>query len=549
MKRRFLATLLAGSMIISSLTGCQKTADQTKGDTTSAASKAVKGEDISSPEQAAQEAEYKDELHIGYKIEPATLDTMLISDAPARVVSYGSIYEALVTMDEEFKVREELCESYEVSADAKEYTWKLRKGVKFHNGEEMKADDVVASMNRWVEHYGNAKAMVGDSQFEKVDDYTVKITLDEPAAFLNELIATQTQGSVIMPKSVLDDPDPETGAVKSYVGTGPYKFGEWKEGSYIRLDRFNDYQPYGTEGETSGWYGYKSQLTKTVYFDIVTDVSTRTTGIQTGEFDVVTEMSSDDYQMFQSTEGLQTWKELNGEWVIVYNKASGLTQDVNIRQAVNAIADPTEILTAAHGSSEFFRVEVSFMPEETANWFTDAGKENAHRVDADLAKEYLAKANYNGEPFRILCASNDINLTNAAVALKAELESIGMTVEMVTPDWTSYSTYRSDPSKYDVFFAALMPVAVPSLQLFLSPTWAGFTNDQKIFDMVAQMNQTSSLEDGQKIWDELQTYCWNESLPATKLGSVFLYNVYNEKVDNFVFFCSGPIIGNMAVRK
>ena len=167
----------------------------------------------------------------------------------------------------------------------------------------------------------------------------------------------------------------------------------------------------------------------------------------------------------------------------------------------------------------------------------------------DLAKEYLAKANYNGEPFRILCASNDINLTNAAVALKAELESIGMTVEMVTPDWTSYSTYRSDPSKYDVFFAALMPVAVPSLQLFLSPTWAGFTNDQKIFDMVAQMNQTSSLEDGQKIWDELQTYCWNESLPATKLGSVFLYNVYNEKVDNFVFFCSGPIIGNMAVRK
>ena len=49
----------------------------------------------------------------------------------------------LVTMDEEFKVREELCESYEVSADAKEYTWKLRKGVKFHNGEEMKADDVV----------------------------------------------------------------------------------------------------------------------------------------------------------------------------------------------------------------------------------------------------------------------------------------------------------------------------------------------------------------------------------------------------------------------
>ena len=523
MKKRTIAMVLAGAMAFSVLGGTVTC--------------------------GAEEPEYKDELHIGYKIEPATLDTMMVGDAPARVVSYGSIYEALVTMDENFRVREELCESYEVSEDAKEYVWKLRQGVKFHNGEEMTADDVVASMNRWVEHYGNAQTMVGESRFEKVDDYTVKISLDAPAAFLNELIATQTQGSVIMPKSVLDDLDPETGSVKSYIGTGPYKLGEWKEGSYIRLDRFEDYQPYGVEGECSGWYGYKSQLTETVYYDIVPDTSTRTTGIQTGEFDIVTEMSSDDYPMFQSTEGLNTWTELNGEWVVVYNKADGLTKDINIRQAVNAIVNPTEIMTAAHGNSDFFRVEVSFMPEETANWYTDAGKENAHLMNAELAKEYLEKANYNGETFRILCASNDVNLSNAAVALKAELESIGMTVELVTPDWTSYSSYRSDPSKYDVFFASLIPVAVPTLQLYLSSTWAGFTDDEKIFDMVSQMNQATDESQCKELWDELQTYCWTESLPATKLGSAFVYHVYTDKVENYNSFCSGPIIGNIAVRK
>lgn len=98
----------------------------------------------------AEETGYKDEIHIGYKIEPATLDTMMVGDAPARVIAYGSIYEALVTLDADFRVREELCESYEVNEDATEYTWYLRQGVKFHNGEEMTADDVVASMNRWV---------------------------------------------------------------------------------------------------------------------------------------------------------------------------------------------------------------------------------------------------------------------------------------------------------------------------------------------------------------------------------------------------------------
>lgn len=119
----------------------------------------------------------------------------------------------------------------------------------------------------------------------------------------------------------------------------------------------------------------------------------------------------------------------------------------------------------------------------------------------------------------------------------------------MTPDWTSYSSYRSDPSKYDVFFAALIPVAVPPLQLYLSSTWAGFTQDQQIFDLVAQMNQTTDLDACKEVWDELQAYCWTESLPATKLGTVFLYGVYTDQVENFSSFCSGPIIGNIAVRK
>ena len=143
MKKRMMAWLLAGMMAASALTGC---GGKTEQEPAPAAPDAAASEETGDGEEADSStaaAGYKEEIHIGYKIEPATLDTMMVGDAPARVISYGSIYEALVTMDADFKVREELCESYEVSADAKEYTWKLRQGVKFHNGEEMKADDVV----------------------------------------------------------------------------------------------------------------------------------------------------------------------------------------------------------------------------------------------------------------------------------------------------------------------------------------------------------------------------------------------------------------------
>ncbi len=521
MKKRTLALLLVLTMVLATLIGCA----------------------------SAEEVEYKDDLHIGYKIEPAHLDIQLITDAPPRIISYATIYEALVTLDGSFRVQPELCESYEITEEGKVYTWFLRKGVKFHNGEEMTADDVVASMNRWADHYGNAKNMIGDARFEKVDDYTVTIKMENPTGLLNEMIATMTQGSVIMPKSVLEDLDPDTGMVKAYIGTGPYTFGEWKEGSYIRLDRFDDYQPYGVEGEASGWYGYKTQLSKHIFYDFVADSSTRNAGIMTGEFDIVTELLPDDYQMFMDTEDLNVYKDLNGLYFLIYNKKEGLCADVNMRQAINAIVNPTEIMSAAMGNPEFYHVEVSWMPQDTANWYTDAGKENAHQMNIELAKEYLAKANYDNTPVRLLLPTNDTNFMNAGVAVKAELEAAGVPVELVTPDWTSYSAYRNDSTKYDIFFSCAMPVTVPTLYQFMGSSYAGFTNDQRIFDEAATINQTVDLATSQKLWDELQTYIWTESLSATKLAAAYMYNVYTDDVENFQFFSSGPIAANIGVRK
>lgn len=372
---------------------------------------------------------------------------------------------------------------------------------------------------------------------------------DGPIAFFNELIATQSQGSVIMPKSVIENVDASTGEVQEYIGTGPYKFVEWKSGTYIKLEKFEDYSPYGVEGEASGWYGYKTQATPVIYYDIVSDNATRAAGIQTGEYDIVTEMGGDDFAMLDSIEGLTTYTELNGEYVVVYNKAEGLCADVNMRQAINAILDANEILLGAYNTPDFFREEISFMPAETATWYTDAGKENAHLKDLDLAKEYLEKANYNGETVRILASPSSAALAGGAVVVQSELAAAGINAELITPDYTSYSAYRNDPTKYDLFFASLIPVAVPTLQIYLSSSWAGFTNDQKIFDAVKEMDATADIPTCQKLWEELQTYLWTESLPASKLGSVFIYGVCTDKVENFATFCSAPTVSNIRVRQ
>lgn len=120
-----------------------------------------------------------------------------------------------------------LAESYEVSDDGMVYTFKLRQGVKFHNGEEMKADDVVASMNRWLELSAKANTLIGGSVFEEVDDYTVKMTANQASSDIIMILASPIQFAAIYPKEVVESASEE--GITEYIGTGPYKLAEWKQ--------------------------------------------------------------------------------------------------------------------------------------------------------------------------------------------------------------------------------------------------------------------------------------------------------------------------------
>ncbi len=130
----------------------------------------------------------------------------------------GTVFEKLVTLNAKAEAVPELCESYEVSEDGKTITFVLRKGVKFHDGSEMTADDVVASMNRWLEGFSSAGNMVGDARFEKVDDYTVKIVGETPLILLPAMIAGAAQPAAITTAEACADED-SNGFLKNYIGT------------------------------------------------------------------------------------------------------------------------------------------------------------------------------------------------------------------------------------------------------------------------------------------------------------------------------------------
>ncbi len=128
------------------------------------------------------------ELNVAIAANPPSLDPPTINSNIVGGIGIH-VYESLFAMDENYEPKPVLAESYEISEDGLVYTIKLRQGVKFHNGQEMTADDVVASMNRWLKLSPKANTLIGGSVFEKVDDYTVTMTANEASSDIIMILA------------------------------------------------------------------------------------------------------------------------------------------------------------------------------------------------------------------------------------------------------------------------------------------------------------------------------------------------------------------------
>jgi peptide/nickel transport system substrate-binding protein len=163
-------------------------------------------------------------LRVATTGQPAGLDGHLVGQRTITLIGWN-MFEALFTFDGDYATVPMLAEGIEVSDDGLTNTITLRQGVPFHNGEEMKAADVVASFNRWAPVSSLGLAI---SEFlegiSEVDPYTVEIKLTSPLVALPSLLARQQQGLSIHPKSIMDAAASEPLTDAQYIGTGPYKF-------------------------------------------------------------------------------------------------------------------------------------------------------------------------------------------------------------------------------------------------------------------------------------------------------------------------------------
>src|SRR5690625_2634442 len=216
-------------------------------------------------------------------------------------------------------------------------------------------------------------------------------------------MAGRGQFPAIMPKDIIETATGD--GVSEIIGTGPFQFEEWKQDQHIQLMKFDDYQ--SVDEEPSGMAGKKEVFVDNVYYDIVTDPSTRLAGVQTGEYDIADEIPYDNYEQIKNDPALESYVTFDdGTLNVSYNKKEGLMTDPEMRQAINTVLDMDAIMLASFADEDLFITDPSYMNTEQVNWASDAGHELYNQSNPDEAESLLEEAGYNGEEI-VLMSTRD----------------------------------------------------------------------------------------------------------------------------------------------
>lgn len=495
-------------------------------------------------EGEAGEDNVSGELRVAHNAQPPTLDPHMTTAAVTSDVG-RMVFEPLVTVGANFEQIPMLAESIETSDENKVFTFHLREGITFHNGEEMIAEDVVASMNRWLEYSAVAKEAFGGVLFEEIDEYTVVLELDESSSIALDVLASQEQFPAIMPKEIIDEAGAE--GITELIGTGPYEFVEWAQDQYVHFTKYDDYQP--VDEPANGLGGKKEAFVKDVYFDIVTDASTRLAGIQSGEYDIAFAIAFENYEQLATNPDVTVEPVFTSNMDLLYNKRGGLMEDPAMRKAVNTAINIDDILSISFSEDELYSADSSYMSTAIAHWASDAGSDMYNQNDSEKAKQLFDEAGYDGEEIVIMTTRDYEHYYNASVVISEQLEQIGINTSLEVYDWPTIVDRREDPEAWDLFVNGFPFKSDPTQLLQINPDFAGGVEDPVVSELLRAIRTAPSQDEAKDYWDELQEYAWTEFLPITKLGTFTnLYAISND-VEGFDVGPMGSVFWNTSVAE
>jgi ABC-type dipeptide transport system, periplasmic component len=348
------------------------------------------------------------------------LDTDVATFDPSNSASlddsqvYVNIYDQLVNVDKDGKFVPVLAESWDVSTDGKKYTFHIRKGVKFHNGEELKASDVVFSFETAKKSPYLSGQFSEIGEVKAIDDYTVEVNLQN--SFAPFLLSLYDNFYVLNEKAVKNAGDKYG---EQPVGTGPYKFVKHNTGVDVVLERFDDY------------WGGKAPI-KNVVYKIITDQNTALIALKTGEVDFLYEIPAISRETVKSNKKLSLIESstIRLSYVIM-NVTAKPFDNVKVRQAINYAIDKKKAITVA---TEGLATPTDSIFSKDIFGYSEI---KGYEYNTQRAKDLLAEAGYpNG--FSVTLKTMAGPLEKVIQSVQEDLGKIGITAKIEVGEKNAY---------------------------------------------------------------------------------------------------------------
>ncbi|MBE6066583.1 MAG: ABC transporter substrate-binding protein [Clostridium lundense] len=469
--------------------------------------------------------------------DPRGLDPAYVDDGESAKIIVN-VYEGLLQYKEgSTEVEPCLATEWKISGDGKEYTFKLRQGVKFHDGTPFNADAVKFNIDRQIPPQAKDDMPYASFTFapvekvEKVDEYTVKVTLKEPYTPFLANLAMSLAAPIASPDAIKKN---NGNLNENPVGTGPFKFVSWKKGEAVTLEKNNEY------------WGEKAKSDKVV-FKFTKENSVRASELMTGSVDIIDGVDPNDIKKLTDSK-MELFNEqgMNINYM-AFNTSRAPFNDVKLRQAISYAIDREELVKYLYqGFADVaYNPMPSFMPG-----FND--KLKSYQYNPEKAKELLKAAGKENLQVKMITYSNPrpynpVNGQKLAESIQNYLSKVGIKATIDVYPWKEYKEkiaqgegdilfygWNGDNGDADNFLSLFDSKEIKSTLN------AARYNNPKVDELLIKGRKTPNGEERNNIYKEIQKIVDEEAvwLPISYAKSIA---AYSSKVKNFELHPTGVV--------
>lgn len=428
------------------------------------------------------------------------------------------VYDTLIAVDSKGDYKPQMLQSFDVSADKMNYTFRLRPGLKWSDGTPVTAKDCVASLKRWASRDGSGKQMMASTKsLTVVDDQTFTLELSAPFGWVIESIGKPSSNvPVMMPERLASLP--ATAPVPEVMGSGPWTFkkSEWVPGNRMVFEKNPHYVPRSEPAD--GLAGGKRALVDRVEFLVMPDPAGKVAALQTGEVDFVQSVPMDFVKVLQSNKDVVVSPVPPlGAYMAgaVMNTTQPPFNNPKVRRAMEALMIQKDILAGLGAPPGYFTECWSIFTCGTT-YANTAGSSHLKLASVERAKTLLKESGYRGEKVVVLHATDVHTIHLISTVIEDLMRRAGFNVEVAPMDWPLIAKRRYNREPVEKGGWSLMPARFAGFDQSnpltnyatafncQADSFTGWYCDEQMKPLLAKFSSTTDMEARKKLAAEMQ---------------------------------------------